>query len=135
MTKAQHDDIELAKYFIPEQFLSIPITLEDEIKYLGYSEQGRHKDDAVFGEANNGFQVLLLGKSRRGLHVDLWEQGVLEGTFPYADLFNKSVPRMVIDFMKKEMFKGRDAELIETIYSGTEEDVSNLIWRGITKAG
>ena len=71
----------------------------------------------------------------------MWEESVLEGTLPYFTLLgggerstkrrwwnpirylkgkwkfsHNPIPRPVVDFMKKEMFRGADADTIEKCY-------------------
>lgn len=113
MTPKQTKDLETVKYFIPNGYKDFPITDADVEKFFEYSERGlheAHKTDKI----ETGFDVLVFGKRRRGLHMGLWEDGVLEGTMPYLTLL-EGLPDSVIDFMKKEMFKGRDAEVIEQL--------------------
>lgn len=110
-----------------------PITQEHIDQYLAVSERGE-KNAGKFDE-----NPLIQGKRNRGLHMQLWEEGVLEGIVPYNTLLggfqrkrkwynpmryllgkfkNEPIPRSVVDFMKKEMFKGMDAEVIEECYAG-----------------
>ena len=122
LTKAQRIDIDLCIYFHPCN------PTEQEIEeYLSLSERGEGKERGKF--SNN---PLVIGKTRRGLTMGMWEEGVLEGTFPYFTLLggyennkkwyqfwksdHKPIPRFVVDFMKKEMFKGIDADIIEECY-------------------
>jgi hypothetical protein len=49
----------------------------------------------------------------------MWEAGVLEGSTPYFTLLggeDKPIPRHVVDFIKKEIFQGQDAGIIESCY-------------------
>ncbi len=116
MTQKQKNDIELAKYFIPKSISHIKITPEDERLYLEYSEQGKHKDLIKQSHFTDGFNALVSGKQWRGRTVhELWEQGILDGSVPYSVLL-EGLPELVVDFMKKEMFKGDDADLIERVY-------------------
>ena len=63
---------------------------------------------------------LLDTKKWRLRMIDIWEQGVLEGTTPYYTLLgfeeNNKIPLSVMKFMAKTMFKGYDKEVIEDIY-------------------
>ena len=81
------------------------------------SESGISVDDFL---RHKGFFVLLMGKRWRGITIhELWEEGVIEGSVPYFTLlggFDEPLPRNVVDFMKKEMFKGIDADIIENCY-------------------
>lgn len=111
MTTKQEKDIETATYFIPSVMRSIEITQEHIDQYLAVSERGE-KNAGKFDE-----NPLIQGKRTRGLHMQLWEEGVLEGSVPYCTLLHDPrPPRSVVDFMKKEMFKGTDAEIIERCY-------------------
>lgn len=62
------------------------------------------------------------GKRWRGIHMhELYEPGILDGSMPYwvilGGLYKHEImPRSAVDFMKKEMFKGIDAEIIERTY-------------------
>ena len=133
-SKGQHDDIESCRYFIPQEYRHMEITSEDKIKYLEWSEQGLHKelDNGKFTVPTTGIGALMLGKSRRGLHMEMWEDGVLDGSVPYATLIglfgndkkwwqfwkspHQPTPRTGVNFMKKEMFRGKDADIIESLY-------------------
>lgn len=80
------------------------------------------------------FNALCEAKRWRGIHMEQYEQWILDGSTPYFILlwglskkrkwyqfwkpkfYNDPIPRSVVDFMKKEMFKWHDAELIERVY-------------------
>jgi hypothetical protein len=112
MTGKQQKDIDTARYFIPRAMKGVEITQEHIDQYLAVSERGE-KNAGKFDE-----NPLIQGKRNRGLHMGLWEEGVLEGSVPYFTLLgeNEPIPRLIVDFMKKEMFKGLDAEQIEYCY-------------------
>lgn len=114
-------EIERIKYFIPKALKDVEITEADEKMFAEYSERGLHKDKIKLGFFKDGFSALREGKRWQGIHMQMWEDGVLEGVVPYFSLLGgenpKEIPpRYVVDFMKKEMFKGIDAELIENVY-------------------
>lgn len=116
----------------------------DDIKmFFEWSEQGKHKEKALINtflkEGRTYFHGLVYGKKRAGIHIhELYETGVLSGDTPYIVLLggyakkiyrkfwqiwkpkytiaHDLVPRYVVDFMKKEMFKGSDAKSIESCY-------------------
>lgn len=139
MTRLQKNDLLLAKYFIPGVLRHISITEQDEKMYLEWSESGKHKEKLKRSHFDDGFNALVWGKKYQGINLhELWEPGVLEGTMPYYTIlggvegirkwynpmrffkgifFNKPVPRMVVDLMKREMFKGIDADTIEKAYA------------------
>lgn len=127
ITKQQAIDIELSLFFCPKEYLHNP-TPEEVVEFFDWSERGIRK---TF-EAKTARNPIILGKSRRGLTMGLWEGGVLDGTLPYFLLLggfennkkwwqfwkspHKPLPRFVVDFMKKEMFRGIDKEVIERAY-------------------
>ncbi len=88
---------------------------------------------------STGFEVLVEGKKWRGIHIhEMYEQGILDCSMPYMIILgawaisikrkwwqfwkplytfkHDPVPVSVKDFMKKEMFKGHDADIIEKCY-------------------
>jgi len=99
-----------------------------------FSERGVKPDFSYIENPYRYFQ-LLEGKRWQGIHMQMWEDGNLDGTIPYWVLMGgedlkEILPRIVVDFMKKEMFKGIDAELIEKVY----QDVLNYWnWRRRTQ--
>ena len=110
-TKAQLNDIEVSRYFIPRVLKDVLITDEHIKQYLAVSERGE-KNAGKFDD-----NPLIQGKRSRGMHMGMWEEGVLEGSVPYYSLLHEpGLPRHVVDFMKKEMFRGIDAEVIEKCY-------------------
>lgn len=116
-TQRQQNDIDCIKWFYPR---AKDATHEEEEEFLAHSERGVPITKKNFGSKDN---VLVEGKRWRGIHIhELWEQGILEGSVPYFTLLGgedeeEIPPRYVVDFMKKEMFKGEDAELIEKLYN------------------
>ena len=138
MNKKQNE-IDLLMYFMPTVLKHINITQEDIDMYFEWSEKGDHKDKIKLSHFNDGFNVLVSSKGRRGLQMQIWEDGMeyvsyftllggLEKTI-YRKWYNPMryikgryyfindpIPRNVVDFMKKEMFKGMDSDLIERLY-------------------
>jgi len=110
MTAKQQKDLETIRYFIPSQLCNVPITEEDERMFLEHSERGLYSDVST-----PGLEALRQGKIWRGRHAEIYEEGVLEGSMPYTVIF-EDAPRSVIEFMAREMFKGIDKELIESLY-------------------
>jgi len=120
MTPKQQKDIESIMFFIPK--LKYPTSTKEDIKnFLELSERGLHKELENYLKMD-GFNALVQGKRWRGIHVhELWESGILDGLVPYWTLLGgenpkEIMPRSVVDFMKKEMFKGIDANRIEYHY-------------------
>jgi hypothetical protein len=137
LTKAQKAELEVWRYFIPSNCAWLPQTDDDIKMFFEWSEQGKHKDITIIptykSEGRTYFHALYWGKKWAGIHMhELWEPGVLDGTMPYFTLLcgyennkrwwqfwkspNKPIPRYIVDFMKKEMFKGIDSEIIENCY-------------------
>lgn len=113
LTKSQQNELEVWKYFIPTT-VKWKEQSDDQIKkFFEWSERGLHRDKE-YGD-DSYFNALREGKRWAGIHMGMYEDSVLEGTIPYADLL-QDIPVQVKDFMKKEMFKGKDAELIEKVY-------------------
>ncbi len=61
------------------------------------------------------------GKRWQGIMMEEWEKGILEGSTPYWVLLggenpHEILPRYVVDFMKKELFKGTNKDIIENTY-------------------
>lgn len=125
MTNKQKQDLETIVFFMPEICKSVEITDNDINMFFEYSEQGKHKDKvgtwSLGKQWQTGFNALCEGKKWRGIHIhELYEKGVLDGSMPYFVLLggcdDKAMSRSVVDFLKKEMFKGADAEVIENCY-------------------
>lgn len=124
LTKNQEKELEVWEYFIPNDCDWLPKTEEDIIKFFEKSEQGKHKSEGGTVPSSSGdysyFNALCWGKIWAGRHWQMYEEGVLEGTMPYFTILqtndNKPIPRSVVDQMKREMFKGIDAEVIEKVY-------------------
>lgn len=104
----QLNDLETIAYFTGN---SVADFSRDEIEsYFQWSEKGK----------GNGGRLAVM-KQVRGIMMGEYEKGILMGYVPYYTLLggeNKTEvpPRLAVDFMKKELFKGIDAELIERVY-------------------
>ena len=114
MTNKQLKDLETVKYFIPDCMRGIEISDKNLEMFFEYSERGKNKQKRK-NYGTDGFNSLCEGKRWRGIHMQMYEDGVLDGSMPYAVIL-QDTPRVVVDFMKKEMFKGVDGELIERCY-------------------
>ena len=113
-------DLQIAEYFIPKTLQHLQITEEDRKKYVEWSSQGKHKGDIRPSHFDDGFNALVTGKKYAGINMGLWEEGVMEGTMPYTTIV-EGLPSFVVTFMKKEMFKGLDAKVIELCYTSSNE--------------
>jgi hypothetical protein len=110
LSEKQFKDLETVKFFIPKTYKELVITEEDIEHFFNYSERGLSPEGKSIG-----FEALIEGKRWRGIHMQMYEDGVLDGSMPYAVIL-EDMPRFVIDFMKKEMFKGIDSKIIEKVY-------------------
>lgn len=143
LTKSQQNELEVWEYFIPTNCQWLPKTDRDIEMFFEWSQEGKHKSKTMVGDLSY-FNALREGKRWAGVHWQMYEEGVLEGTMPYFTIlggFNATVkrkwwqfwkskythvnipiPRSVVDQMKKEMFKGIDAETIEKCYQRVLEE-------------
>lgn len=105
----------------------LPKTDKDVEMFFEWSEQGKHKDRQMVGDLSY-FEGLRQGKRWAGIHIhEMYEKGVSDKSMPYYVLLGgyedeEPMPRQVVDFLKKEMFKGHDAELIEKVYNEITEN-------------
>ncbi len=122
LSQKQRIDLESIEYFVHDPS---NITDDDRRDFLAFSDRGiipEHRqgqlrltkghsskqniDLAFFTNKQlNGYQKLFLGKSRRGLHVQLWEDGIMDGVTPIVTLV-ENLPEAVMLFMEKSLFKG-----------------------------
>lgn len=138
LSNKQKVDLETILYFIPKSLKHIEITDLDIKKFFDYSDKGMHKEEVKQSHFRDGFNALIYGKVYRGRQMEMWEDGVLSGDMPYFVILGANdktivkkwwqfwkekytfkhnpLPREVVDFMKKEMFKGKDADVIEQCY-------------------
>jgi len=137
MTAKQKKDLETVIHFMLPKHRKISISDEDIQMFFEWSDQGKHKDERY--SVGGGFNALCEGKRWRGIHVQLYQEGALDGTMGLMELFageSKTIwrdkwwkfwqpkkqrvftplPRSVVDFLKKEMFKGKMSEKIEECY-------------------
>ena len=111
LSKRQKEELEVWKYFIPDNCVWLPETELDVEKFFEWSEQGKHRDRLMSGDLSY-FEALRQGKRWAGIHAhELYEKGVLDGTMPYAVIL-EGVPNSVVQFLSKEMFRGKDREII-----------------------
>ena len=119
LTRAQQNELEIWEYFMPKHMGWSSETDEDIKMFFEWSERGLHKD---IGSRDNlsYFEALRQGKRWAGIHMEMYEDGVLNGTMPYYIILGgqdkEIMPRNVVDFIKKEMFRGIDREIIEKTY-------------------
>lgn len=121
LTKAQQNELEVWKHFIPSNCDWGVCTEKDIEMFFEWSEQGKHKDYARINtfmpEGRTYFHALLWGKKRAYMNVhELYEDGILSGDMPYNAFIDKHTPISVLNFIKNEIFKGADAKLIQQFY-------------------
>lgn len=131
LTKKQQEDIDFYLEFCPSNFYHQPT--DEEIKeFLDFSERGVKPVGEKGGASGQSLNPIIIGKSYLGLNIQLWQEGVMEGSIGYFSLLggfddwekendkyifkHKPVSRRLVDYMKSQMFKGIDAEIIETAY-------------------
>ena len=148
MTDAQRNDIECVRYFIPDNCSWGEITEQDELDYLAYSERGLEKscgatNRGVGGKCFCGYHALLEGKRYRGINIhELWEPSFFDGSWCGYHMIlggysgEALMPRVVVDFLKKEIFQGHDAEVIETTYQEVLEEKKQeaMLWGRIKRS-
>jgi len=129
LSPKQEKELKVWKYFMPPSMTSIPITDKDVENFFEWSERGLHKDKLNKGgmEGNGsvrtGFDALFQGKRWAGRRIhEIYEEGVLDGSMPYVvvlgcGMYSPKVPPEVKDFIKHEMFKGIDSQIIEDCYN------------------
>lgn len=120
MTKGQEKDLFTVEYFIPHVLRGVSVTDSDRVMFLDNSERGLHTEK-VDERKHDGFNALILGKIWRGRFMEIYENGALDSSMPYYVILGgyegeEPMPRPVVDFMKKELFKGIDADIIEKTY-------------------
>lgn len=111
-------EIERLEYFIPTQNIRKMISADDA--FANFSERGIEPDFSHVENPLRYFQ-LLEAKKWQGVHMRMWEEGILDGSVPYWTILGgenpkEILPRNIVNFMKKEMFEGQDSELIEKCY-------------------
>jgi hypothetical protein len=134
ISKKQQADIDFYLGFCPENLYHLP-TREEINEFLDFSEKGIKPTQRTGGALGQSLNPISIGKSCLGLNITLWQEGVLEGTVPYYTLLggfegkkrkwwqfwkplfaHELVSRRLVDYMKTQMFKGHDADLIERVY-------------------
>ncbi len=103
--------------------------------FINFSERGIKPDFSVI-DSPLRFRQLQEAKRQQGIQMQMWEDGILEGaglgyrTILGGEEDEELLPREIVDFMKKEMFKGIDATIIEETY---RDILKNKTWFGKIK--
>lgn len=100
-TKGRLSDKESISWFIPRLFRDTNIEDSDWQKFFDLSERGKEP-----AEITPGYEAIVEGKRWRGIHVGMYEDGVLDGSVPYFTMLggeNKKelMPRAVVDFLNR----------------------------------
>lgn len=116
LSSRQKNELEVWKYFIPDNCAWAEETPQDIEMFFKWSEHGE-KNERIGKYGDLSFaSALYWGKKWAYIHVhEMWERdfSAQDGSWMgYYDLV-KDMPRPVVNFIKKEMFKGNDAEVIE----------------------
>lgn len=108
MNKRKQEELERLSWFC-----NIPLSsfTDEEIKsYFLFSETG----------LGNGGRLNVC-KERVGMTLGMWEESFLKDDGSWVgyyslirDKHGSLIPRHIIDFIKKEMFKGSDSDIIES---------------------
>ena len=126
-SKKQQRDLESILYFMPMQLKGVDITDQDIEDFFAFSDRGVRQRIKT-----RGYEVLCAGKEWRGIHIhEMWEEGIMDGSVPYfvllgGETYQELMPRVVVDFLKGEIFKGQDAKMIEGTY---QEILRQYRWR------
>jgi hypothetical protein len=122
ITPKMLNEIECLKYFILSSCNWSRITKPAIIKYFEWSTQGKHKKLATKAEIPHkkytGFETLIWANTWRNRHIyEMYEPAVNDLGYLCAGFIDETVPRVVIDYLKKTMFRGQDKQIIERIYN------------------
>jgi len=112
-------EVKNLEFWIPKENIRKMKTADQA--FADFSERGIKPD---FENILNPYRYheLKEAKRQRGINVhELWEWGILDGSVLYWTLLGgenlkEVLPRNIVNFMKKEMFRGNDAETIESCY-------------------
>jgi len=124
LSRKQQLDLETIEFFIPQNFtgrtvypcgaIESPDGNSPERVFFDYSDKGIKFRGRLVTDLKR-LEQLIQGKRWRGIMMEEYENSILAGDIPYIVLL-QGMPRVVVDFMKKEMFKGAAAESIEVAY-------------------
>ena len=137
ITKRQKTELKVIEYFIPSwmnwnKYIKSKLYNRDILK----DDMGEDAEQVFFDYSDRGIPIkgrkvkkpkrlkqLLWGKKWREIHCQettMWQGGILNGSVPYDVLLsgdnNQIMPREVVNHMKKALFNGLDADIIEKHY-------------------
>lgn len=143
LTNKQENEIKCLDYFRLKNinYHKLPKIQETGIlinkgKIIGVRTGDLSAEEAYFEITTKGIKNVYTSNKGRLLQIldskkwrlrtlDMYEQGVLEGSTPYITLLgleegDKKVPKYVADFLGKTMFKGNNKELIMRLWEGQD---------------
>ena len=132
LSKKQQLEKENLEWFNPSFFKQYPPEEGEFEDYLAHSENGVELRGRKRGW--NNFNIYSEAKRWRGITIhEMWEESFLkmDGSWPgYYYLLQeegelgdgKPIPEHIKDFIKREIFKGIDAESIDTTYRQIKEE-------------
>lgn len=114
LTKGQQQDLESILFFIPDAMKHVAISDQDIKDFFELSEKGKHQE-RIGSYSMDGFNALVQGKRWRGIHMEMWEEGILSCDVPYLNII-EGLPIGAVEFAAKELFKGKDKETILKVW-------------------
>jgi len=114
-----NNGIEIVSAIIGEKY----ITPEEAI--IKYESEGKKEFILKNFEDVKRLFRLLEGLRWRGIHIMMYQEGILDGSVPYITLLGfddkNKIPEYVMKYLSKMMFNGNDKELIESLYYNNGE--------------
>ncbi len=112
MTKKQQNEIKCLDYFsLAKELYAGNDECNAEEEYFKITQDGKSKK-----YKNARLEQLLDAKKWRLRQMDMYEQGIIDGSVPFSTLLfdedEKALPNYIINFMAKTMFKGMEKETI-----------------------
>src|SRR3990167_2778749 len=120
LTRKQLFEKENLEWFNPSLLKQYPPQEGEFEEYLAHSERG--KPIKGFPHGQNVFNVYSEAKRRRGITIhELWEKSFYENEWMgFYDLLKEEngilIPEHIKDYIKREIFKGQSADLIDKLY-------------------
>lgn len=62
-----------------------------------------------------------------GRMMEVYQEGILDGSMPYIIILD-GMPRFAVDYLKRNIFRSADAELIERVYQQLLEEKKQKSW-------
>jgi len=113
-------EIERLEFFIRNSPAKDFVGEDADKAFIDFSEKGIKTE---LEELQNPIRYKQLCQAKRwqGITMQMWEDSILDGSIPYWTLLGgenpkEILPKNIVDFLKKELFKGIDKETIEKCY-------------------